>query len=461
MPRIHSVPLLGVFLIAAVFGVTGCASETEMTAPPVEMSDPFSAAGDQPVPERWWREFGDARLNAIVDTATRSNFGLKAAWQRLQAAEAIVDREQGALYPDLQVDAEGRATRTRPDGPDSETLDLGASSAYEVDLWGRIDARIDAERLRARADLAAYRTAALSVSADIVRTWYRLAETRSQLRLVRSQIETNEQVLDLLETRFQTGQIERVDILRQRQLVEATREQETVLESRREVVTHQLAVLLGRPPQSDLPTPPDTLPDLPPLPDAGLPTDLVRRRPDVREAHRLLKAADRELAVAITNQYPRLTLTAGVSTVADNASSLFETWAYSFAGNLLAPLFRGGALRAEVDRAEAVKERRLYEYGQTVLTAFQEVEDALIREKKQRERIQDLQNQVNLARQSYRQLRVQYLNGAADYLDVLTALDEVQQLRRDRLAAQRTLIEDRIALYRALAGPFETARESQ
>jgi outer membrane protein TolC len=180
----------------------------------------------------------------------------------------------------------------------------------------------------------------------------------------------------------------------------------------------------------------------------------------VQSAFGLVQAADRDLAAAISNQYPRLTLSASAGSAADNAGSLFEDWALAFAGNLLAPIFYGGALRAEVDRTEAVREQRLFEYGQTILVAFQEVEDALVQETKQRESIQHLEEQIELATQAYDQLRVQYLNGTTNYLDVLTALDEVQQLRRDLLAARLTLVEDRIALYRALAGSFETARES-
>jgi NodT family efflux transporter outer membrane factor (OMF) lipoprotein len=329
---------------------------------------------------------------------------------------------------------------------------------YEVDLWGRVRSRVEAERFRAKATRTDYQTAALSLSAEVVRTWTQLAEANSQRRLVQEQIETNETVLTLLENRFETGQIRSVDVLRQRQLVESTREQRAVVESRIQVLEHRLAVLLGRPPQAGIDDPPEALPELPPLPAAGVPTDLIRRRPDVQRALNRLKAADRDLATAISNQYPRLTLSVSASTAASTAQDLFQSWAYAFAGDLLAPIFRGGALRAEVDRTEAVRIQRLYAYGQTILTAFQEVEDALIREKKQREQIQQLERQVELAQQAYEQLRTQYFNGAADYLDVLTALDEVQQLRRDRLAAERTLVEDRIALYRALAGAFETER---
>ena len=442
----------------AITGLLGCAGAPETTTP-VEAPADFSRSGTQSVPDRWWTIFENEPLNALVDSATASNFSLRTAWERVQAARAVVDRESGALFPDLQAQGQAQATRSDADIEDGEEFSAGLSSAYELDLWGRIRSRVQAEQLRAQATAADYQAAALSLSAEVVQTWMQLAEARSQRRLVQQQIETNTTVLNLLENRFETGQIRSVDVLRQRQLLESTREQRAVVESRAEVLEHRLAVLLGRSPQEGVEALPDSLPSLPPLPETGVPTDLVRRRPDVRSAFRRVQAADRDLAAAISDQYPRLTLSASASTAAESAQDLFQTWAYSFAGNLLAPIFRGGELRAEVDRTTAVKQQRLYEYGQTILTAFREVEDALIQEQKQREQIRRIEQQIQLAQQSYEQLRVQYLNGTGDYLDVLTALDEVQQLRRDRLSARLTLVQDRIALYRALAGGFDTERE--
>lgn len=441
--------------------LTGCATQTTTLSVPVASPPAFSEPGTEDVAERWWTEFEDEQLNAVVDSALASNFDLRTAWQRLRAAQAVVDREAATLFPTLEASAQGDVTRTSPASDVGEQLRLGLTSAYEVDLWGRIRASVEAERFREAASLADYRTAALSLSAEITRTWFQLAEAQRQLALVEDQVETNETVLDLLENRFGTGLVQSVDILRQRQLVASTREQQASAESRIEVLEHQVAVLAGRPPQAGVDAVPEHVSELPPLPETGVPTDLIRRRPDVRSAFHRLQAADRDLAAAVSNQYPRLSLSASASTVEDDAATLFENWALSLAGNVLAPIFLGGELRAEVDRSEAVQRQRLYEYGQTVLEAFREVEDALIQERKQAERIQHIERQIEWATQAYEQLRVQYFNGTADYLDVLTALDDIQQLRRDLLAAERTLVEYRIALYRALAGSFETGREAE
>ncbi|MCW9706399.1 efflux transporter outer membrane subunit [Fodinibius salsisoli] len=454
--------LFKLFLIGPmVIGLFGCVSQTKTVSNPVASPPDFSAAGTQEVPERWWTVFDNQQLNQTVEKALSSNFNLKSAWQRLKASQAIADRQSAALLPSLEASARGETTESQSNVEDDESFELGLTAVYELDLWGSIRSSAEAEEYRARASLADYQTAGLSLSAEIVRTWYQIAAAKNQRSLVESQVKTNRQVLGLLKNRLGIGQVQGVDILRQERLLESTLQQKSIVESRIQVLEHQLAVLLGESPQKDLSTSAEHLPDLPPLPETGLSTELVRRRPDVRSAFNLLQAADRDLASAISNQYPRLTLTASASSAAENANNLFEDWALSFAGNLLAPIFYGGELSAEVDRTEAIKRQRLYEYGQAILTAFQEVEDALIREEKQKESIESLQEQVSLSVQAYERLQNQYFNGTSNYLDVLTALDEVQQLRRDLLTAQLTLIEYRVALYRALAGSFKIEQESR
>lgn len=446
-------------MVSVVFVFGGCSRQTSSVSLPVDTTRTFSYSGDRDVPGRWWTVFGDPQLNVLVDSALGSSFTLMTAWQRLHEAKAIVDRETSSLFPTLDASVEGELSQYQTRFVQSQQLRLGLASQYEVDLWGRIRSSIEAQRYRAEATLQDYRTAALSLSAEVVRTWYQLMEATSQLELINQQVETNEKMLRLMKNRFGSGQIRSVDILRQRQLLESTREQRITAESRVQVLEHQLAVLLGRIPQGQFNYQTDTLPGLPPLPETGVPAELIRRRPDVQSAFNSLQAADRQMAAAISNRYPRFSLSASVSTAADQAGDLFEDWARSLTGNLLTPILYGGRLSAEVDRAEAVKKQRLYEYGQTMLTAFREVEDALIQEKKQRERIESLKDQIKLARQSYEQLRVSYFNGVAGYLDVLTALDEEQQMRRNLLSARLLLLEHRVALYRSLAGGFQTERE--
>jgi NodT family efflux transporter outer membrane factor (OMF) lipoprotein len=426
---------------------------------PLALPAAFSDSGVEVAPQRWWTAFGDTALTSVVDRALRDNLELRAAWARLRAAEALVGVVGGDRFPDLFLEATGEVRRPDSDGDDD--LRLGLSTEYEVDLWGRIGSEVEAERYRARATLADYRTTALALSAEVVRTWFQLAEARAQADLLGEQLSINRTSLTLLEARFGSGQIGSADILRQRQLVEATREQMHVAAARIELLEHRRAVLLGLAPTADIESSRNALPDLPPLPATGLPADLVRRRPDVQSAHHRLAAADRDLAVAISSRYPRLTLSALVSTSGDAPARLFDDWLRSLSGALLTPLFTGGALGADVDRAEARRQELVEQYGQAVLTGFREVEDAMVAERAERRRLESLRAQVALAEQTYGRLRLEYLNGFGNFLDVLTAQTAQQRLERDLLASKLALLQNRIELYRALAGGFDAAPDPE
>lgn len=438
--------------------------DEEEVEPPELLAMPasFSAPGERVLPDAWWTDFGDRELNVLVESALAGNFDLAVAWQRLVAARALVEREASVFTPEL--DAFADADAQRPTNGDSVAFGLGLSAFYEIDLWGRFDSLVAAEEYRARASLADYQTAALSLSAGVTQAWYGLLEARAQRALLIEQIETNEQVLQLIRARVGIGQIRGVDILRQERLIESTRTRLIDAQTRVEVLEHLLDVLLGRPPQlaveidsAELPT----LPQLPPLPATGLPAELVQRRPDLQARYLLLRAADEDVAAAVSSRYPRLSLSASLSTNSDGADDLFQDWIRRLAANLVVPLIDGDRRDADIARAEALAEQRLFEYAQATLQAFQEVEDALVRERQQRERIASLEQQQQLAERTYEQLRSEYFNGLADYIDVLTTLSDLQETRRSLVSARLALVEARIALCRALAGGFETEREKE
>jgi len=458
---------IGTLAAIGLLANAGCGRDPE--PPELELAVPatFAPSGTHEPPERWWTAFDDAELDERVERALGGNFDLKSAWERLQQAQAVLAGESAARWPAIDAETEGSIQRTdrhvdgalEQDGDSSERLALGLAAAYEVDLWGRISAQVAAERFRVQASLADYRAAALSLTAEIAQTWYALVEVRGQLELLEEQIATNAQVLSLLRERFGGGDVRAVDIIRQEQLLESTREGRSAILGEIAVLEHRLAVLEGRAPQGPAESGRHELPELPATPDAGLPSDLVLRRPDVLRAQHLLHAANRELAVAISNRYPRLTLSASVTTVEGGSEQIFRNWLSTLAGNLLGPIVDGGRRKAAVHRQESIERQRLFAYAQTILTAFQEVEDALERERHQRARIASIRRQIELSRESYRRLRSEYLGGVSDYIDVLTALAETQRLQRELLVARRQRIVFRIALYRALAGGFETPLE--
>jgi NodT family efflux transporter outer membrane factor (OMF) lipoprotein len=444
--------VIGVIL---VYVFTGCSNKQMEVTLPYKVPDNFSHSGSLAVPDRYWISFQDTHLNELLDTVLTSNMDILSAWERLRASRAIAEKASARLFPFLDFSASGEINRPGGDFEEDQRFQMGLNTQYEVDLWGRIRASADAKELRSRAAFAEYKSTALAVASEVIMTWFRLAERKSQLDLINRQIEINRQMLDLMNNRFGNGRVRSVDIFRQQQLLESVREQKYFIESQVEVLTHQLMILGGIAPSGELVYTPNSLSDLPAFPDTGIPVELIRRRPDIQNAFYQLQAADRELAAAISSQYPRLSFTFSVSSVTGNANKLFEQWVYAVGGNLLAPLFYGKQLSAEVDRTEAVKNQRLYEYGKAVLIAFREVESALENEKNQKKIIHQIKKQLVLAEKTYEQVKVGYFNGVTDYLDVLTARDGLEELQRDMLSANLQLIEYRVLLYKSLAGGFE------
>lgn len=445
--------LICVGVVAALF-TPGCAHRTEPVPSPAEVPSAFTEVGTEPVPVVWWTAFQSPDINALVEFALAGNVDVQIAWERLREARALADRESSGLWPTLE--GEGLAQTRRPDFSTGDQIDLGLSAGYEIDLWGRIRSSAQAEAYRAEASAADYQTALLSISAEVVRTAVQTIVARQQSDLLADQLEANKQVLELLQNRFGSGQTRRVDILRQMQLVESTRGQFLFAQSRVRVFENQLSVLAGRAPgglELDLP---GALPELSALPLTGVPSQLVQRRPDLAAAYARLLAADRDLATAVANRFPRISLSASVSTEGNDTVDLFDDWIRNLAGSLVLPLIDGGERRAEAKRANAVKQQRLFAYGGAVLDALREVEDALVLEESQARQLKSLDEQVRLARSALGQLRREYTNGISDYLDVLTALTDEQRLRRELLSARLARYEFRIALYRALAGPLNT-----
>jgi len=433
---------------------SGCAKYESLKIPSQRMKPSFSLGGNLQTPDRWWTSFSDSQLSQQVEIALAESNDLTGALQRIRSARALARREASDLFPDLDgiVDKE---FLFRSPGPESSRYLLGLEMSYQVDLWGEIESRVKAQNLRASATDADYHATALSLSAEIARVWFSLIEANAQLELLNDQIKTNLTGVELQEARFGLGQIRSADVLRQRQLVEATLEQSVVAQARIEILEHQLAVLQGRTPQDTRYEATTQLPELPPLPKTGLPSELVNRRPDVRREYLALLAADRDFASAVSTQYPRLNLSASVATVTESPENLFREWAGSIAGQLIAPLIDGGQRKAEVDRRKAIVQEQFANYTQLILIAYQEVEDALTREQYQYQRITHLENQLKFARQASTQLREQYLIGDVDYLDVLSAITGEQRLQRETLSARLDLVLNRIALYLALAGDFE------
>lgn len=430
-----------------------CSVAVKDVPAPVKLPDKFSASGRTPLPEKWWLAFNDVALNRLIDQALADNFTLSAAFNRLDQARAVAKISGSEIIPQLNGEFSASERTSNRLSTNDYTFGLAAAS-YELDLWGRIRANIHAAELDANAVREDVDSIAISLTAEIAGTWYRLIEQRSQLQLLDQQIQINRDNVDLIMARFRGGQATAADVFQQRQLLESViGDRHTVLATIK-VLEYALAVLIGKAPGTvDLPEQ-DNFPVLPPIPDTGLSAALMQRRPDIRRAYFRVQAADQRIASAIADRFPKLSLSAGMNTYAPDLQSLFNNWMATIAGNLVMPLIDGGRRIAEVERNRAVSAEALDDYATALLRSVKEVEDALIQEQQQHRLIERLDKQVGLSRQATEQIRLRYSYGAMDFLRVLSALLSQQSIERTRLSARQQLIDFRINLYRALAGGF-------
>lgn len=243
-----------------------------------------------------------------------------------------------------------------------------------------------------------------------------------------------------------------LDVYQQKQAVESVRAKIPLVEAKTQLLMHELAVLLGRPPRADLGLAQVEIPILGPFPAVGLPADLLAYRPDVRAAGVRLKSAQWQVSAARANRLPALRLMADAQYGRSDLDLFFDTWVLTLAANLTAPIFDGGRRAAEVDRTRARVDENLWAYRRTVLTAVKEVEDVMVSETRQREHIKWLKAVNATAQKGLEEAIGRYRNGLSDYLPVITQLLSFQDLERNLISQQEQLVLFRIGLHRALGG---------
>jgi len=422
--------------------------------------EPAALPGPPNAEAPWWVRFNDPGLTEAIESGLGGNLTLRQAWARLEQAQALARQAGAARMPAIEVSASASRSRAAPTGnapsAASETTRyaLNAAASYELDLWGRVASTARAGALDAEAARADAEIAALSLSAEIAGAYYDLRSASEQLALLREQLAAVSNTLRLTETRFDGGQVGALDVLQQREQLAALRTLRPPLELQRATAGHRLAVLQGAPPQALQPRPPERWPALDEPPDAGIPADLLLKRPDIRAAWLRLRAADERVAAAAADRLPALRLTASGGAAADDPADLFDNWIWNLAAGLAAPLIDGGRRRAEVDRTEAVVRERAAAFAQRVLEGFRDVEDALAAEAAERDSLRLLRERREAADQTHRQSFNRYVRGLSDYLSVLVAQSRLQSVERDLVASRRRLVDARLRLHRALGGTW-------
>lgn len=454
-----------IYSIAALVMIfAGCTLFQPQTRPstPLGLPEKYSLySADEPGPGQWWRSFGSAELNRLVDEALSGNFDIQTAWSRLKQADATARQAGAALKPTMDYNGgaekswlQAKSAGTETQHSDTQTWSAGLGASYEVDLWGRLDALRRSEALGLQAAREDLEAAAVTVSAEVVTTWIDILAARRQIAILQDQIQINQSLLKLQQLRFVNGKASALDVSQQSEVLAAAKAKLPMLQLTEQQQLNALAVLLGRSGAQSLSIVQQYLPGLIPIPGAGLPADLLAARPDVRAAGLRLRMADWKVCAARADRLPSITLSADAAFSSDAFHLLFSNWVSTLAAGITGPLFDAGYRSAEVDRTRAVAEEYLADYARTVAVAVREVEDSLATEKRQSEYIVLLEDQLKASRLSLKDARIQYMNGQNNYLDYLTAWTSVQDLERQLVEEQATLIKNRVDLYRTIGGDW-------
>jgi len=445
--------------ILVVLLSAGCAVHGPQSAGPT-VPVPASFTGESvpgaPV-ERWWEAFGDSELNRLMEEAFSGNPDLARAYERFEQSRAVYRSTGSARKP--SVDLQGQWSRE--DTPSffgnntGNSYVLSAAAGFELDLWQKLKSRTMAAGLDMEAFREDIKTLYISLSARIADLYYLAAEQRAQMELTEQTIRSYADILSLVEQRYREGLVPALDLYQARQNLSRVKAQRALLESALRVTEHALSVALGHYPDGEKTGDLVELPETPAAFPAGLPSGLLSRRPDVRAALLRLKASDARVAAAIAERFPSFNLIGsyGTSSIVFSTGDIVGNF-WKVLVSLSQPLLDSGRRSAEVDRSRAVFRENLALYHKAVLKAFQEVEDALVRNRTSEERIKQLQAQAEAAEAALRLSRERYLQGLSGYLEVLTAQILCYDTQSQLLTARRRLISDRITLARALGGEW-------
>ena len=404
----------------------------------------------------WWETFEDEHLSQLIESGLAANFELRQYVARIEQATALVHQAGARLYPSLDLaagyESQWDGETERGESRDrQDASDLGFLLRWELDVWGRLSSLRRAEDLAAQATIEDWLGARLLLSTAIAETYFEIQEQRRQLEVIRAQIETNETLLQLTSLRFGQGQSSIVDVLQQREQLEATLARVPQTERRIGQLEYSLDLLLGQPPGKADHVTSSQLGRPSPLPVVGVPALLLTRRPDLRGAQKRVLALDYEVGVAVAEQLPTLSLGSSVDWTGD--PSFADAVTSVFAG-LSAPLFDAGQRRSEVTFRKARLEDALAGYSDRYLSALFEVEAALLDERKNAEQLVLVEEQLVTAQRLLTEARNRFSQGLTDYLPVFTSLAIVQNLERDVVSSRRSVLSARVGLHRALGGPM-------
>ena len=447
--------LSAVALACLLAACTTMAPHYERPAAPVAAAFPAAAAsaaapstGVAPAAQPWQAYFQDARLAQLIQAALANNRDLRVSVLNIQVARAQVGLSRANDFPTVNL----QGNRTRETGIQTiDTVGL-AVAGYELDLWGRVRSLTDAALAQLSSTEEARKAAQISLIASVANAYYAMAGDQALLDVATQTLSTRTDTLKLVQLRFDNGVTSSIDLQLNKSLVETARVAFVAAKRQRALDQNALELLIGGPLPASLP--PETKWDDMALPDvpAGLPSEVLLARPDVRQAEEQLIAANANIGAARAAFFPTVTLTGSYGTASTHLSGLFDHQAWSFIPTVSLPIFDAGRTRNNLRVSEAQRDIAVAQYEKSVQTAFRDVADALAGRATLVDQLAAQQAETDAEAARFKLSNMLFTNGVASSLDQLDAQRSLFASQQALVSVKLALLQNRIAVYRALGG---------
>jgi multidrug efflux system outer membrane protein len=458
--------LIWTALVPALLLLSACAMGPDYERPTPEVPETYrteTVPAEYVVNLRWWELFKDPVLYKLVTAALENNRDVKVAAARIEEARAALGFTRADQYPRFDIDA-GASTgnftgRTRSDD-EVTNLYIAPTASWEIDFWGKYRRSTEAARAELMATEYALKTVQLSLVSEVVATYYQLLDFYQRLTISESTLQSRLKSLDIIQQRFDKGIIPEID-LNQAQIQKEIAAGAIPLYRRQIALTENaLSILLGRLPASvdigeglvDQPLPPGI--------PMGLPSEILQRRPDVAQAEALLHAQTARIGVAVAARFPAVSLTGILGVASTEVGSITSDGGVWFiGGSLLGPIFDFGKSAQRVAVEEARTRQAMFQYENAVLTAFREVEDALVEIETYKEQMASVKRRLEAARNANELSNERYDKGVTSYLEVLEADRSLFSVELEFSEVDQQLFRSYVRLYKALGGGWLTREE--
>ena len=418
---------------------------------------------------QWWRQFQDPVLDALITEALSNNKNIQLATANIEKAAGALIQSRSQLFPQIGYSGSGTRQRASEQGatpvPSSvanpqTSLQGLANASWEIDLWGRIQRLSEAAQANLLSTEEAKRGVILSLVSSVASSYIQLLGLDMQLMIARRTLDTYAESVRLFELQFRYGQVSQMNLEQARTQYETAAGTIPQVESQIAQTENALSILLGRNPghiQRDRTIFELTIPAIP----AGLPSDVLVNRPDIRQAEQNLIAANAQIGAARALYFPTISLTGNFGVSSADLSNLFNGSArvWSYAGSVTGPIFTAGSISGQVKQAEAGRKAALVSYESSIQNAFADVENALVARGKLAEQLRAQERLVKASKEYARLAQLQYQGGYATYLTVLSAQQQLFPAELNQAQYLASAFTSYVNLYKAMGGGWVTASE--